>query len=232
MELKTAVKPLPGPKNLFGLKNLRNLSQEGLLNFVCDGWRQYGDIFEVQVGPKKLVMIIHPDHVRHVTLTNSQNYEKLESYDPVRKYVVGDGILTSTGELWKRQRRLMAPFYTPRGVQEFADIFLRDTMATTDRWERLAANHAQVEMFDEMALVTASIILKAIFSTEADQDILKIKESVETMINYAGGSMTSPFKLPDWMPTESNLKYREAHDMVHAYINSVLDARFAMTEED
>ena len=141
------VKSLPGPKSFYGLKNIRDMAQKGMLGFVADNWQEYGDLFEVQVGPKKLVMLIHPDHVRHVTLTNARNYDKLQSYDGVRKYVIGDGIVTSTGELWKRQRRLMAPFYTPRSVEEFSNIFIRDTVAmqsvgsawppTRSRWKCL-----------------------------------------------------------------------------------------------
>ena len=175
------VKSLPGPNSFFGLKNVRDMAQKGMLGFVADNWQEYGDLFEVQVGPKKLVMLIHPDHVRHVTLTNARNYDKLQSYDGVRKYVIGDGIVTSTGELWKRQRRLMAPFYTPRSVEEFSNIFIRDTLVMAERWKRLAANQEPVEMLDEMAVITASIILKAVFSTESEQDILQIKESVETI---------------------------------------------------
>lgn len=232
MLIDAAIKPLPGSKSFFGLKNIRDMSQAGMLKFVHDSWQKYGDIFEVQVGPQKLVMVIHPDHVRHITITNAQNYDKLESYDPVRKYVIGDGLVTSTGDLWKRQRRLMSPFYTPRGVQEFADIFLRDTLTTAERWDELATKHTQIEMFDEMAIITASIFLKAIFSTESDEDILEIKECVETMINFAGSRSTNPFALPDWVPTEPNVKYKKARDKVHHYINTVLDARLAMKESE
>ena len=232
MLINAEPKALPGSKSFFGLKNIWDMSQAGMRDFISACWQEYGDIFELRVGPKKLVVVIHPEHVRHITITNAQNYEKLESYDGVRKYIIGDGLVTSTGDLWKRQRRLMAPFYTPRGVQDFADIFLRDTLATAERWEELAAKNARVEIFDEMALVTASIVLKAIFSTESNEDVLEIKECVETMINYAGGRMTNPFSLPDWMPTEPNRKYREAHDRVHAYINGVLDARLAMPESE
>ena len=232
MIANTDVKILPGPKSFFGLKNLRDLSQEGMRQFINESWQKYGDIFVIQIGPKKLVVIIHPDHVRHITITNAQNYEKRESYDAVRKYIIGDGLVTSTGDLWKRQRRLMAPFYTPRGVEEFADIFLQDTITMTKRWDALAAKQAQVEMFDEMALITASIVLKAIFSTESDEDILEIKECVETMINYVGGSAANPFKLPDWVPTETNLNFKKARDKVHSYINKVLEARFALAEAE
>jgi cytochrome P450 len=231
MVINTAIKPLPGPKNFFGLKNIFDMSQAGMLNFMSECWQQYGDIFEIQLGSKKLVVVIHPEHVRHITITNAENYEKLESYDPVRKYVIGDGLVTSTGDLWKRQRRLMSSFYTPRGVQEFVEIFLRDTLAMTERWETLAASGTQVEMFDEMALITASIVLKAIFSTESDEDILEIKECVETMINFAN-SLANPLQLPDWVPTERNLQYKKAREKVHHYINTVLDTRLAMAESE
>ncbi len=232
MVTATVVRALPGPKSFYGVKNILDLSQDGMLRFIEEGWRTYGDIFEVTVGPRKLVMVIHPDHVRHITVTNAGNYDKLESYDPVRKYIVGDGLITSTGELWKRQRRLMAPFYTPRGVQEFAEIFLHDTHTMVERWDQLARDHAQVEMFDEMALVTASIVLKAIFSTESDEDVLEIKECVETMITFSGGAASNPFKFPDWVPTAGNKRYWKAHDKVHSYINRVQDARLALNEAD
>lgn len=232
MIIADAVKPLPGPKNFLGLKNIRAMSQQGMLDFIGEQWRRHGDIFEAQVGPKKLIVLIHPDYVRHVTLANAQNYEKLESYDSVRKYVIGNGVVTSTGQLWKRQRRLMAPFYTPRAVQEFSDIFLRDTVAMTERWQKLAATHAQVEMLDEMALITASIILKAVFSTESEQDILQIKQAVETMISYASKKGMIPFGVPDWVPTAANNNYWKARELVHDYIDNVLDARLAMDESE
>lgn len=232
MVINAPEKILPGPKNFLGLKNIRTMTLQGMLEFVGDNWRRYGDLFEVQVGPQKLVIVIHPDHVRHVTLTNAQNYEKLKSYDPVRKYIIGDGLVTSTGDLWKRQRRLMAPFYTPRAVQEFAEIMLRDTIDTAARWDELAATRPQVEMFDEMALITASIVLKAIFSSESSDDILQIKEDVETMIGYVGDHTKNPFKLPDWLPTIDNISYRQARDRVHAYINDIIDYRLEMDEAD
>jgi len=232
MLIDAKTKRLPGPRSFYGIQNLRGLSQMGILDFIGQQWQQYGDLFEVQVGPQKLVIVIHPDHIRHITITNAANYEKLKSYDGVRKYIVGDGIVTSTGELWKRQRRLMAPFYTPRGVQEFAEIMLRDTLVLTERWERLAAERTLVEMFDEMALVTASIVLKAIFSTDSPEDILWIKQSVETMIAYAGGKRVNPLQVPDWMPTSDNRTFWNAQRKVHQYIDAVLDARLDMDEWD
>ncbi|TNE46054.1 MAG: cytochrome P450 [Deltaproteobacteria bacterium] len=222
--------PLPGPKNFFGLKNIREMGRKGLLEAMHGFWQTYGDLFEVQVGPRKLVVVVHPDHVRHVTMTQAANYEKLESYDTVRKYIIGNGIVTSIGDLWKRQRRLMAPFYTPKGIQAFADIMLRDTVEMIDRWDQLVTSQPKIEMFDEMALVTASIILKAIFSTESEKDILEIKDCVETMVSFSNGTQTNPFRLPDWVPTPYNRSYWKARGLVHSYINGILDERLNMDE--
>ncbi|MCA9836064.1 MAG: cytochrome P450 [Trueperaceae bacterium] len=232
MDTITAPKPLPGPKPFLGLKNIVDMSQKGLLEFIEKNRQIYGDIFEVQMGPKKLVIVINPEHVRHITMMQASNYEKLESYDGVRKYIIGNGLVTSTGEVWKRQRRLMAPFYTPRGIESFAGIMLRDTLAARERWRQLATEQPDIEMFDEMALVTASIVLKAIFSTESPEAILEIKEAVETMTDYAGSKLTNPLKPPDWVPTGENNRYWKAHKSTHDFINKIIDARLKMDEAD
>jgi cytochrome P450 len=232
MAINTPTKPLPSPKAFLGIKNILDLTQKGMMQFVHENWQNHGGIFSVQLGPRQLIMVIHPDYVRHIGITHADHYDKGESYDSVRKYVIGNGLVTSTGDLWKRQRRLMAPFYTPRAVEEFADIFMRDTMTLVERWDKLADENATVEMYDEMALVTASIVLKAIFSTESDDDILAIKECVEIMIGYAGKIAMNPFMLPDWVPTPTNQQFHEAHATVHKYINRVLDERLAMDEAE
>lgn len=223
-------KSLPGSRSFFGYKNILEIGRIGFLDAIHKQWQTYGDLFEIQVGPKKIVIVVHPEHVHRVTMTHAENYEKLESYDSVRQYIIKNGLVTSLGELWKRQRRLMAPFYTPRGVQEFADIMLRDTVDMLGRWKKLAAEQPEIEMFDEMALITASIILKAVFSSKSEEDILRIKSCVETMISYGTNAMLNPLRLPDWMPTPHNKRYQKARETVHRYINAILDTRLAMDE--
>ena len=78
-------------------------------------WREHGDVFEAHVGPRRLVFVMHPDAVEQVTVSGRQRYDKKGSYDVARKYLIGQGLVGSTGDLWRRQRKLMAPFFT-RGV--------------------------------------------------------------------------------------------------------------------
>jgi cytochrome P450 len=112
--METSSKSIPSVNTWEALSGFRRV---GFLDYIGELWRQHGDVFQINVFNRHLVTAIHPDAVKHVNITNRQNYDKLKSYDPVRKYLTGEGLIASRGELWKRQRKLMAPFYTPKGVQ-------------------------------------------------------------------------------------------------------------------
>src|SRR5512139_1946849 len=93
---------------------LQGLSRLGFLDYVGELWHQYGDVFRMDILNRHMIVAMHPDAVRHVNVVNRQNYDKLQSYDTVRRYLLGNGLVVSTGDLWRRQRKLMAPFYTPK----------------------------------------------------------------------------------------------------------------------
>ncbi|MEJ2596814.1 MAG: cytochrome P450 [Anaerolineales bacterium] len=220
------LKSVPGPGLLEAVRGIR---QSGFLAYIGQLWHTYGDTFQLRLGPRTLIFSIHPDSVRQINITNRQNYEKLKSYDTVRRYLIGEGLVASTGELWRRQRKLMSPFFTPRGVQAYAEIMLRDGMRLLERWEGLAQSGQTVEIGEEMTLVTASIILKAMFSTETDDAIVEMKDAVETMISFSNAQQEG-IRPPVWLPTPMNHKYRAARDEVHGYINAVIAQRRALPE--
>src|SRR5512138_2839573 len=111
------------------------LVRKGTLDFFMDAWRSFGDLTPIQIGPQQIFVAIHPDHVRHISITNRQNYDKLGSYDIVRKLLLGNGLVASNGALWRRQRKLMAPFFTPKAVEQYYDIIVSDGLDMVKRWE-------------------------------------------------------------------------------------------------
>ncbi|HVK63580.1 MAG TPA: cytochrome P450, partial [Polyangium sp.] len=211
----------PGPHLLQFLHGVRTL---GFLDFVGKQWREHGDVFQVRIGRRTLVFAMHPDAVERISVSHRQNYEKLGSYDSVRKYLIGNGVVASNGELWRRQRKLMAPFYTPKGVQAYAELMIRDGARLVERWDALASKGTEVEIAEEMTNVTASIILKAMFSTETMESIHQMKDAVETMLSFVNDQMAGP-TLPMWLPTSKNRKYLAAREMVHRSIRTLITQR-------
>ena len=222
-----ALKTIPGPSLLEAVRGLR---QNDFLAYIGQLWQGYGDTFQLRLGPKTLIFALHPDSVRQVNVTNRQNYDKLKSYDAVRRYLIGEGLVASTGDLWRRQRKLMSPFFTPRGVQTYAEIMLRDGLRLLERWEGIARSGRTVEMGEEMTLITAAIILKAMFSTETDEAIVVMKDAVETMVSFTNAKQIG-VSLPLWFPNRANRSYIAAHDKVHTYVNELVAKRRALPED-
>ena len=210
-------------------ESLLGLRRAGFLDYIGELWRQHGDVFQINIFNRRMIVALHPDAVRHVNVTNRQNYEKRQSYDLVRKYVLGYGLLTSNGELWRRQRKLMSPFYTPKGVQAYGEIMLKDGYRLLERWSTMVGT--RVEMGEEMTFVTAAIILRAMFSMETDEAIIGMKNAVETMLGFVTAKQNG-FPIPSWMPTRANMNYRKAREMVHAYIHAVIVQRRAIPEQE
>jgi cytochrome P450 len=223
--------PLPGRKSRLVLDAARDIKRKGFLNFLSDEWQQHGDLTRIQIGSRVLVLAVHPDMVRHISVTNRENYDKLGSYDSTRKLLLGDGLVTSTGDLWRRQRRLMSPFFTPRGIEQFMPVILNDAQGFITRWDAKAAQGEPLEMLDEMMLITASIILRSLFTTESDETLLALKDDVETMIQFVSNLQNTPFKLPLWIKLGQNARYYQARERVHAYIQDVIAQRRAIPAE-
>ncbi len=222
----TSARTMPGVNTW---EALRGLSRLGFLDYVGELWHRHGDVFQLNILNRHMVVAIHPDAVRHVNVTNRQNYDKLQSYDVVRRFMTGHGLIASNGDLWRRQRKLMAPFYTPTGVQAYAEIMLRDGGRVLERWSQMSGS--TVEIGEEMTYVTASIILRAMFSMETDEAIIRMKRAVETMIGYAGSNQTG-ILIPLWIPTRKNQDYLKARSLVHAYINEIIARRRLLPDAD
>ena len=222
----TTIKPIPGPG---ALEAVRGLRQDGFLAYIGKMWQTYGDLFQIRLGRRTLIFAIHPEAVRYISITNRQNYDKRGSYDSVRRFIVGDGLVTSTGDLWRRQRRLMSTFFTPRGVQAYSEIMLRQGRQLVERWENLARTGQRVEIGEEMTSVTGKIILNALFSTESEEAIIGMKETVEIMVSFTNARQTE-LPLPLWLPTRANRKYQAARKRMDNQINALIAQRQAMPE--
>jgi cytochrome P450 len=225
-ETPTRAKRPPDPGLVRFLLGAR---RHGFLDHVGSLWREHGDLFQVRIGSRTLLFAMHPDAVEHVNVSHRQNYDKRASYDGVRRYLTGEGLVSSTGELWRRQRKLLAPFFTPKGVQAYAELMVRDGALLAERWDALAKQRTEVEIGHEMTVLTATIILRAMFSSETIESIHQMKDAVETMISYVTKLMTR-VALPLWIPTPENRKYAAARKLVDDSIAGLIAQRKAMDE--
>ena len=145
-------------------------STDDSLERMVELFARHGDTYRVFVPARRsYTYVIHgPDDVKRVLVGNHRNYTKGLGLDRVR-ILLGKGIMTSEGELWKRQRYMMQPLFHRRVITEFAALIAAANERRLMRWEQLAARGEPVNLTDEMSDLTLDIVLRSIFGRDLDR---------------------------------------------------------------
>jgi enediyne biosynthesis protein E7 len=145
-------------------------STDDSLERMVELFARHGDTYRVFVPARKsyTYVIHHPDDVKRVLVGNHRNYTKGLGLDRVR-ILLGKGIMTSEGELWKRQRYMMQPLFHRRVLTGFAQLIAAANERRLSRWDALAARGEPVNLTDEMSDLTLDIVLRSIFGRDLDR---------------------------------------------------------------
>ena len=145
-------------------------STEDSLERMIELFARHGDTYRVFVPARGsyTYVIHHPDDVKRVLVSNHKNYTKGVGLDRVR-ILLGKGIMTSEGELWKRQRYMMQPFFHRRVITGFAQVIAQTNDRLITRWEERATRGELVNLTDEMSELTLEIVLRSIFGQDLDR---------------------------------------------------------------
>src|SRR4029077_3191914 len=145
-------------------------STDDSLERMVELFARHGDTYRVFVPARRsyTYVIHHPDDVKRVLVGNHRNYTKGVGLDRV-KILLGKGIMTSEGELWKRQRYMMQPLFHRRVITEFAQLIATANDRFIARWEQLAGRGELVNLTDEMSELTLEIVLRSIFGSDLPQ---------------------------------------------------------------
>jgi cytochrome P450 len=145
-------------------------STDDSLERMIELFARHGDTYRVFVPARRsyTYVIHHPDDVKRVLVSNHRNYTKGVGLDRV-KILLGKGIMTSEGELWKRQRYMMQPLFHRRVITGFAEVIAQANERFLERWDGLARRGEPVNLTDEMSELTLAIVLRSIFGIDLDR---------------------------------------------------------------
>jgi cytochrome P450 len=171
--------------------------------------QRHGDLVQFRFGPLRVYCAVRPEYVQHVLVDNHRSYSKrTRGYDALR-LLLGNGLVTSEGDFWKRQRRISQPAFHRQRIAGFADAMAQLTQDTVERWRELAAAEPgkPVDVAREMTDLTLRIVSRTLLSAPVDDANAEIGSSVDRMNAYARDMMTNPFMIPAWVPTPRNREF-------------------------
>lgn len=179
--------------------------------------------FKANTDFKLMMIVSHPDYVKHLLQDNNRNYRKSFGYE-VMKLLLGKGLLTSEGDFWRKQRRLMQPAFHRERLASFANIMSEECSDLLEKWKALP-NHSVINLSHDMMEMTLNIVCRAMFSL----DVNDASEVVNREFNIANEKlikrMMNPLQLPLWVPTSSNRKEKHAYKAIHEVVAAVIEKR-------
>lgn len=217
----------PGPSGRIGVRNVFRFvsDQLTLLRELAD---RYGDVVEMKVLGRPWFVVSHPDDIESVFVKHARVMGR-DEYVTVLERALGLGLLTSDGELWKRQRRLMSQAFVPKRIQSYADAMVRVTDAGLRPWR-----HAQeINLHQEMSRLTMEVVAQVLFGAGVSpEDITTVREAMEVINEYFANSPEVLMKLPAWVPTPRNLRTTRAVAQIDELIYRIIARRRAGEQRD
>lgn len=165
------------------------------------------------------VVVNRPEAIEQVLVVQHERFIKGELLQLAARRLLGQGLLTSEGELWRRQRRLIQPAFQRTRVGTYAPAMVAAA-------ERLAAQWQEGQVRDvaaEMMQLALSVALQALFGVEWDGDARRIGQALGAIMRRDLRRIRSPVRLPVWVPTPANRRAEAAYRFLNHTVVSIIE---------
>jgi cytochrome P450 len=212
----------PGPAPLQFFLDLPKFRKDALGGFFRAALT-YGDVVRYR-GVWITHQLSHPDHIQQVLQGNFANYRKGRGYK-ILKLSLGEGLLTSEGALWQRQRKMTQPSFQGQQVASFVGTMAENTLPMLRRWETNAQQNTAFDIVPDFMRLTLNIAAQVLFTTNLEADAESIRRTLDIGRDYSVDRAWSIFPPPLSIPTRRNREYRSALANIHGIIDRIIAAR-------
>ncbi|MEJ2856054.1 MULTISPECIES: cytochrome P450 [unclassified Saccharothrix] len=218
----------PGPPRSATLGLLKKLAGDRLA-LMTSAATQYGDAVKMAIGPKTLYFFNHPDHAKHVLADNAANYHKGIGLVHARR-ALGDGLLTSEGELWRKQRRATQPAFQHKRIARQATAVAESAGRLVDRL-RAGVGGAPLNLMEEMTGLTLDVLGRTLLSEDLSE-FEQVGHAFEAVQDQAMFEMVTMSAVPMWVPLPHQLRFRKARKELRRVVDELAARRVAHGNAD
>ncbi|WP_340097784.1 cytochrome P450 [Salinibaculum salinum] len=211
----------PGPRGLPLVGNTHQWARDpNAFRERCAA--EYGPVVNYEMLGWDTYMVTDPSEIERILVAESERFPKHDDSNSELKQIVGDGLITSEGDLWQRQREAIQPAFYMDHIREYADIMVSRSEETSARWTA----GETVEMREEMTRLTLEILVDAMFGRDIDIAERGIYDAVEAFQKPMQPKYQPiTFFAPDWTPLPFLRRANRAHDHLHEQVDDIIDQR-------
>lgn len=185
--------------------------------------REYGDIVRFPVLLQSRILLNHPDWIEQALIIQQAKFHKSDFTKRAVERMLGQGLLISEGDFWRRQRRLAQPAFHRTRINEYASTMVQIADAHVREWREGETRDMALEM---MAL-TLDIAVRTLFGTTLPGEAEQIGRSLTFLMRYSLGRLRSPIRIPNDWPTPKNRRAQREYDFLDSLVYRIISERQA-----
>jgi cytochrome P450/predicted ester cyclase len=173
----------PGPSTHYSVEEVRRSP----LDFMSGLVNEYGRIVRYRTDGRTTILINSPQAIQHVLHNRSSNYCKANTPDiTMLKSMLGEGLLTTEGEVWREARQWLQPLFRYNRVKEYAATIVGTTKDMLDRWNVNSQSRRPVGIVGEMSRLTVEIFARCFLSMDFRSQSCEFGRAVEVLNRSIG----------------------------------------------
>jgi cytochrome P450 len=138
------------------------------------------------------------------------------------RHVFGEGLLTSEGDFWLRQRRLAQPAFHRARIASYAATMVEYTQRLLENWR----SGEERDAHQEMMRLTLQIVAKTLFDADVEREARDVGKSLQLLLEL-GANFKRTLFIPHWVPTPTNLRIKREIASIENILYRIIEERRA-----
>lgn len=208
----------PGPPNRFGLGNLHGMMSDQLAYMTAAA--QYGPLVDLPILFERYVLVLDPELIQQ-SLAQGHTAMRKDRFTHELERVLGQGLVTSEDELWRKQRKLVAHAFIPRRIRTYADSMVAAAHRSLDGW----SDGHQLALHKAMAELTLDIVGRTLFDADVRGTAREVGDALKVISDFYSRVLESPIQPPEWWPSPRMFRFRKAVRNVDRIVGGIIEDR-------
>src|SRR5215203_2261754 len=214
----------PGPKGHLIGDNLREYAKDPL-GFLSSCAREYGDVVKLRFMGQTFYLLSHPDLIEYVLVENNRNFTKTRILRRNRR-LLGEGLLTSEGDFWRRQRRLAQPAFHRKRVAAYGEVMAAFAERSLEAWR----DGQTIDVHEEMMHLTLEIVAKCLFDADVGARATDVGKAMKVALeNFS--TQRRLIRIPKSIPTPHNIRFEMAARRLDDVVGTIIENRRKSKED-
>ena len=202
-------------------------AQREPLKWIQKWIEDYGDIFRIKSPFGQATIVAAPELARQVLADHYSHYQQKSQSYIVLRILMGNGLVTSEGEFWRGQRKLVQPAFHRRRLDALFAMMVERTNDFVARFRAAAESGQAVDLTTPLSELTLDIISRAMFSSDVQGAAAEVSRHIAILNDYALHMLRHPwlFLLPKRIPTPFTYRPVNSLNSMHRIVNGIIQSR-------